>query len=112
MEVNKASKRKDLQAEMKIGTSVVEMGEAHEQWQPRAAVFMMYVDDVDAWFARAAKAEGVTVKEPPKLQPHGARVGSIKDPFDNTWYIASQEQVIGGKSEESERTSMGAAKLF
>ena len=73
---------------------------------------MMYVDDVDAWFARASEAEGVTVKEPPKLQPHGARVGSIKDPFDNTWYIASQQQAIGEKSEEPERTSMGAPKLF
>ena len=110
--VHKSSEGKVLHAEMKIGTSVVEMGEAHEQWQPRAAVFMMYVDDVDAWFARAAEAEGVTVKEPPKLQPHGARVGSIKDPFDNTWYIASQQQVIGEKSEEPERTSMGAPKLF
>jgi len=110
--VHKSSEGKVLHAEMKIGTSVVEMGEAHEQWQPRAAVFMMYVDDVDAWFARASEAEGVTVKEPPKLQPHGARVGSIKDPFDNTWYIASQQQAIEEKSEEPERTSMGAPKLF
>src|SRR5205807_5442669 len=46
------------------------------------------------------------------LQPHGARVGSIKDPFDNTWYIASQQQAIGKKSEEPERTAMGAPNLF
>jgi len=98
LSVHKSPEGRVLHAEMKIGTSVVEMGEAHEQWQPRAAVFMMYVDDVDAWFTRASEAEGVTVKEPPKLQPHGALVGSIKDPFDNIWYIASQQQTMGEKS--------------
>jgi len=99
-------------ATIRVGTSVLELGEAHGQWQPMPSVFMMYVDDVDTWFARAAEAEGVTVKEPPKLQPHGARVGSIKDPFDNTWYIASQRQAMGEQPEEPERTSMGAPKLF
>jgi PhnB protein len=99
-------------ATIRVGTSVLELGEAHGPWQPMPSVFMMYVDEVDAWFARAAKAEGVTVKEPPKLQPHGARVGTIKDPFDNTWYIASQQQALGETPEEPERTSMGAPKLF
>jgi PhnB protein len=90
-------------ATIRVGTSVIELGEAHGQWQPMPSVFMMYVDDVDAWFARASEAEGVTVKEPPKLQPHGARVGTIKDPFDNTWYIASQRQSIGEPAAEPER---------
>lgn len=99
-------------ATIRVGTSVLELGEAHGPWQPKPAVFMMYVDDVDGWFARASAAEGVTVKEPPRLQPHGARVGSIKDPFDNTWYIASQQQTIGEQSEEPERKMMGAPKLF
>src|ERR1041384_4873364 len=42
LSVHKSPEGRVLHAEMKIGTSVVEMGEAHEQWQPRAAVFMMY----------------------------------------------------------------------
>ena len=82
-------------ATIRVGSSVLELGEAHGEWQPMPSVYMMYVDDVDAWFARASEAEGVTVKERPQLQPHGARVGTIKDPFDNTWYIASQRQAIG-----------------
>src|ERR1041385_4729577 len=98
-------------ARMNIGDSVIEMGEAHGEWQPMPSVFMMYVDDVDAWFARASAAEGVTVKERPKLQPHGARMGSIQDPFDNTWYIASQQQAIG-EAEEPEKKFMGAPQLF
>lgn len=81
-------------ASMQVGTSVIEMGEAHGQWQPMPSVFMMYVDDVDAWYERATKAEGAIAKDPPKLQPHGARMGSIQDPFDNVWYIASQVQSV------------------
>jgi uncharacterized glyoxalase superfamily protein PhnB/catechol 2,3-dioxygenase-like lactoylglutathione lyase family enzyme len=99
-------------ARMSIGDAVIELGEAHEQWQPMPSVFMMYVDDVDAWFARATEAEGVAVKDPPKLQPHGARVGSITDPFDNVWYIASQMKSMEEESTEPERKPMGAPKLF
>ncbi len=80
---------------IRVGTSVIELGEAHDKWQPMPSVFMMYVDDVDAWYERATKAEGAIAKDAPKLQPHGARMGSIQDPFNNTWYIASQVQTVG-----------------
>jgi uncharacterized glyoxalase superfamily protein PhnB/catechol 2,3-dioxygenase-like lactoylglutathione lyase family enzyme len=97
-------------ASIRVGTSIIEMGEAHKEWQPKPAVFMMYVDDVDAWYARATAAEGAIAKDPPRLQPYGARVGSIKDPFDNVWYIASQ--VTATETTEPERKTMGAPKLF
>ena len=77
-------------ATIQVGSSVIELGESHGKWQPMPSVFMMYVDDVDAWYERASKAEGAIAKESPKLQPHGARMGSIQDPFGNVWYIASQ----------------------
>lgn len=86
-------------ATVRVGNAVIEMGEAHGQWRSMPAVFMMYVDDVDAWYERAAKAEGAVVKDAPKMQPYGARVGSITDPFDNVWYIASQ---MSGTEEASE----------
>src|SRR5215813_1838601 len=101
-----------LHASMGVGTAVIEMGEAHGQWQPMPSVFMMYVDDVDAWYERATKAEGAVVKDPPKMQPYGARVGSITDPFDNVWYIASQMKAMDEESTEPERKPMGAPKLF
>jgi uncharacterized glyoxalase superfamily protein PhnB/catechol 2,3-dioxygenase-like lactoylglutathione lyase family enzyme len=97
-------------ASIRVGTAVIEMGEAHGQWQPKPAVFMMYVDDADAWYARAAAAEGAVATQAPKMQPHGARVGTIKDPFDNVWYIASQ--MLATETNEPERTTMGAPKLF
>lgn len=77
-------------AKVKIGDSIVEMGEAHGPWQPRPMHFMLYVDDADAWYARAMKTEGASSVGEPADQPYGARVGTIKDPFDNVWYLATQ----------------------
>jgi uncharacterized glyoxalase superfamily protein PhnB len=76
-------------AEIRIGDSIVEMGEAHGQWQPRPMNFMLYVNDCDAWYARAMKAEGAISKGVPANQPYGGRTGTIEDPFGNTWYVSS-----------------------
>lgn len=76
-------------AKIRIGNSIVEMGEAHEQWQPMPSMFMLYVDDADAWYAHAMKAEGAISMGEPKDQPYGDRVGAVKDPFDNLWYIGT-----------------------
>ncbi len=46
-------------ATVRIGSSIIEMGEAHGQWQPMPMTFMLYVDDVDAWYERAMLAEGM-----------------------------------------------------
>jgi uncharacterized glyoxalase superfamily protein PhnB len=109
--VHKSPSGRVLHAEIKIGDATVEMGEAHGQWQPRPMVFVMYVNDVDAWYARATQVEGAIAKEAPRLQ-HGARMGSISDPFDNVWYIASQVQAAAAQPAEPERKSMGAPKMF
>ena len=76
-------------AKIRIGDSIVEMGEAHGEWQPRPMTFMLYVDDVDAWYQRAMKAEGAISIAKPGDQTYGGRVGAVKDPFDNVWYIGT-----------------------
>jgi len=76
-------------AKIKIGDSIIEMGEAHGQWQPRPMTFMLYVEDCDAWYARAMKAEGAISLGEPANAPYGGRTGTVKDPFGNTWYISS-----------------------
>lgn len=99
-------------ATVMVGTSVIEMGEAHGQWQPMPMHFMLYVDDVDAWYARATKAEGAISMGEPRDQPYGARVGTVKDEFDNVWYISSQLDVKNQNSAEPERSSMAGPKMF
>ena len=78
-------------AKIGIGNSIIEMGEAHGQWQPRPMVFMLYVEDCDAWYARAMKAEGAISMGEPADRPYGGRVGAVKDPFDNMWYISTPQ---------------------
>ena len=78
-------------AEMRIGDSIIETGEAHGPWGPRPMHFMLYVDDCDAWYARAMKAEGaVSVSEPANM-PYG-RVSAVSDPFANVWYITEHTE--------------------
>ena len=75
-------------AQVRIGNSIVEMGEAHDQWEPMPMHFMLYVDDVDAWYARAMRAAGAVSLGEPADRPYG-RVGAVKDPFDNIWYLST-----------------------
>ena len=85
-------------AKVRIGTSIVEMGEAHGPWQPRPMHFMVYVDDCDVSYARALKAEGAISVSEPANAPYGGRTGTIRDPFGNTWYLSSQTQTKEDKT--------------
>jgi len=78
-----------LHAKVRVGNALIELGEAHGPWQPMPGMFMLYVEDVDAWYARAMRAEGAISHGAPANQPYGDRVGAVKDPFGNLWYIAS-----------------------
>jgi uncharacterized glyoxalase superfamily protein PhnB len=75
-------------ASVRIGDSIIEMGEAHGPWQPMAATFFMYVEDVDSLYRRAVGA-GARSRGEPADQAYGARVAGVTDPFDNVWYIAT-----------------------
>jgi uncharacterized glyoxalase superfamily protein PhnB len=69
-------------AEVRIGDSVVEMGEAHFPYQPMPTMFYL------AWYGRALRA-GATSLSKPADQPYGYRNASVEDPFGNVWYIAT-----------------------
>jgi len=75
-------------AKIRVGGSVIEMGEAHGEWGPMPTMFYLYVDDVDGWYRRALSA-GATSLEEPALQPYGERRGAVRDAFDNQWYLAA-----------------------
>ena len=54
-----------MHAEMKIGDSLVMLGQAGGRWTPRSAALCLWVDDVDATYARALHA-GATSKASPR----------------------------------------------
>ena len=76
-------------AKIKIGDSMLEMGEAHGPYQPMPSTFYLYVPNVDATYSRALNA-GATSTSEPVDQPYGDRSAGVKDVFGNQWYIATQ----------------------
>jgi uncharacterized glyoxalase superfamily protein PhnB len=75
-------------AEIRVGDSVIEMGEAHDRYQPMNTMFYLYVPDCDAVYRRALAAGATSMSEPID-QPYGDRSGAVKDAFGNQWYIAT-----------------------
>jgi len=75
-------------AKVRIGDSVIEMGEPHLDSKPMPTAIYLYVEDVDATYEQALRA-GASSVVPPADQPYGDRNAWVKDPFDNIWYIAA-----------------------
>lgn len=77
-----------IHAQIKIGQSVIEMGDARGPWQPMPTTFFVNVSDVDAIYERALAA-GAEIMSPPADAPHGSRIAAIRDPERNEWYFAA-----------------------
>lgn len=75
-------------AVVRVGDSVLEMGEAHGKYQPMEPMFYIYVPNMEAVY-RQAIAAGATSFQEPTDQPYGDRNAAVKDPFGNKWYIAT-----------------------
>ena len=75
-------------ARVRIGDSLVEMGEASDQWKAMKASLHLYVPDADATYRRAMAAGGTSLLEPTDMF-YGERSGGVTDPCGNHWYIAT-----------------------
>jgi PhnB protein len=75
-------------AKLRIGDSIIAMGEAHGAFQPMPPALHLYVASTDATYKRALAAGAVSIDEPID-QPYGDRYAGVKDPFGNVWYIAT-----------------------
>ena len=85
-----AGARHGTHRELRIGNSMLMLGEGAtgEVVPGRSMAFHVFVDDVDAVYAKALAAGGESLGEPAD-RPYGERSGFIKDAFGNHWYIAS-----------------------
>lgn len=75
-------------AKMRLGDSVLELGEAHGQYPAMPANLHLYVADADATYKRAVAAGATALREPVD-EPYGDRCGGVRDPFGNRWWIAT-----------------------
>ena len=79
--------------ELKLGDSVLNIGESMEGWPAHSLVAQIYVEDSDALFKRAIDA-GATEMMPMTDQFFGSREGRVADPFGNVWTIATLKEEV------------------
>ena len=81
-----------VHAEVNIGNSRLMLSEA-TQTAPTPSSFYLYVSDVDAVYKRALAARAISQSEP-KDQFWGDRMATVKDPFGNTWSVATHTEDV------------------
>ena len=101
-------------AEIKIGNSIIMMCDEVPSHNIRSAEtmgatpikFYVYVEDVDAFFKKAAEA-GCKVEMPVSDMFWGDRMGSLKDPFGYFWTLATHTRDL-----TPEEMKKGAEQAF
>ena len=80
-----------IHIELRIGDSVVMMGEAAGEWEPVPALLHVYVPDVDDVYRRALELGAEPVQEPQVREGDPDRRGGFRGPGGNTWWVATQQ---------------------
>ena len=84
---------KIIHATVRIGDSVLMLGEATDRSSAIAGSFYIYVDDADAVYRAALSAGGESLEKPAD-RFWGDRVGTIKDFAGNKWLIATHVEDV------------------
>lgn len=82
-----------LHAKMRIGDSIIEIGDARRHssgmfLQPMPTGIYMYVPNADAMYESAMAAGASSLFEAAD-QPYGDRLAGVQDAWQNRWYIAT-----------------------
>lgn len=88
-----------MHAEMRIGNSMLMLGEAPDEFGPMPTSIYLYVTDSDAAYEKALQAGGISIF-PIMTLPSGERYGGIKDPCGNIWWIATHVEDVPPEEEE------------
>lgn len=86
---------KVMHAEFQIGDSKMMISDEFPDWGSfapelaKGALYMIYVPDADAAFAKAVGC-GATPLQPPTDQFWGDRTGQVADPFGYRWTLAQK----------------------
>jgi PhnB protein len=76
-------------AEVKLGDSIVMAFDARKEWPATPCFLRLYVPDADVMYQQALAAGATAVTEMTSLS-FGDRVGRVRDPFGNLWWIQTR----------------------
>jgi len=77
-----------MHAEIRIGESLIMLGQAGDQWKALKAALYLWVENVDDVYGKALAA-GAESRSAPEDKPYGHRNAGVVDPNGITWWIAS-----------------------
>lgn len=80
-----------MHAELKVGDSLIMLGQANQDWKAISAALYLWVPDVDATYAKAIEA-GAASQSKPEDKPYGHRNAGVVDQNGITWWIGSPIQ--------------------
>ena len=86
--VAKSDDGKILHATIRIGNGTFEIAEELPEFQAAPYYLHVYVPDADASYAAALRCGGVGI-DPPSTKEYGDRAGAFRDPFGNSWFVAT-----------------------
>jgi PhnB protein len=100
---------KIMHAEVKIGDSVVMMGEASDAFKAMPASIHLYLEDVDAAYKRALRAGGKSLREPTD-QFYGDRSAGVEDAAGNQWWLATHVEDVSPEEMQRRQEAMATAQ--
>jgi PhnB protein len=87
----RAEIRRGAPTEVRIGDSAILVSSGDGLREAMSAFLYVYVEDTDATYRRATAARATSL-EPPVDTPYGDRRAMVKDPWGNTWQIATHQR--------------------
>ena len=80
-------------AEVRIGDSVVMLGDMGGKWKSMPSSIYLYVPDTDEAYKQALGAGAISLMEPAD-QFYGDRSAGVRDPFGNHWFLATHVEDV------------------
>ena len=77
-----------MHAEIRIGDSLVMIGQASDQWKAISSSLYVWIPNVDEVYAKALAA-GATSQSEPEDKPYGHRNAGVVDSNGITWWLGS-----------------------
>lgn len=97
--------------EVKVGDSVIMLFDAQETWPDTVGFFRLYVGDADGMYQQALEAGATSVTNVTELF-WGDRVGRVRDPFGNLWWIQTHVTDVAPKEMAARMQSPAMVKAM
>jgi len=94
-----------MHAQVRIGDSMIMMGEAMGDCSRMPAMLYLYVPDVDQGHEDALQAGGESIQEPVNMF-YGDRSAAVKDAFGNSWWIGTHVEDVSREELQRRATEL------